>query len=91
MMIKTFADADTETLFLTGKARRFPTEIWKSGHRRLRGLDAARTLNDLRGEGNKLEAYGDGFYTIRINDKYRVYFRWEQPDAYAVEIINPHR
>lgn len=89
-MIKHFADADTETLFLTGKARRFPVEIWRSGHRRLRELDAATSLNDLRGEGKKLEKHRDGRHAIRVNDKYRLVFEWRDGDAYRVEILDPH-
>jgi proteic killer suppression protein len=90
-MIKNFRDAATEELFRTGKSRHFPTEIHRSGHRRLRELDAATSLNDLRGEGKKLERYKDGRYSIRVNDKYRVLFQWEQPNAYDVHITNPHK
>ena len=77
-MIKTFRDRDTEALFLTGKSRRLPQDIRRTG------------LSDLRGEGRKLESYGGDVYTIRINDRYRLFFRWTGSGAEDVEIRDPH-
>lgn len=88
-MIKTFSDRDTEALFLTGRSRRLPVEIWRSGLRALRALDAATSLSDLRGEGRRLEAFGNG-HTVRVNDKYRVFFVWRERDAFDVRIFDPH-
>lgn len=89
-MIKTFRDAATEELFLTGKSRKLPTDIWKSGLRRLRQIARAEKLADLRGEGAKLECYGGNTYTVRVNDRYRVIFQWAAPDAFEVGIFDPH-
>lgn len=88
-MIKSFADDSTELLFLTGSSRRLAQEIQKSGLRALRALHQAGSLNDLRGEGRKLEVRRDGTYSIRINDKYRLIFRWDG-DAHDVIVTDPH-
>lgn len=89
-MIKSFSDTATADLFTTGKSRRLPTDIHKSGRRALLALNSAGSLTDLRGEGRKLERYDDGRYTIRINDRYRVFFRWDGKDAHDVKIADPH-
>jgi toxin HigB-1 len=86
-MIKTFRCRDTEELFLTGFSRRLPQDIHKSGHRRLRALDAATSLHDLRGVGGSLEERRTpGTWSIRINDKYRIVFDWKESNAWEVEI-----
>lgn len=90
-MIKTFRDRSTEELFTTGKTRRLPTDIHKSGARALQTLHLATVLSDLRGEGRRLEAVADGRHTIRVNDRYRVRFVWREGHAYDVEILDPHR
>lgn len=89
-MIKTFSDHDTEELFNAGRCRRFPQEIQRTGHRRLQELHAARTLNDLRGVGRRLERLHGDTYAIRVNDKYRLVFTWQQGDAYSVRITDYH-
>lgn len=71
-----------------------PTEIHRTALRKLRMLNQARTLNDLRvPPGNRLEALkGDrhGQYSIRINERWRICFVWEQGDVYEVEIVDYH-
>jgi toxin HigB-1 len=93
-MIATFADAETERFFTTGKSRRFPPDILKRATRRLTQLDAAMSLPDLRmPPSNRLESLtGErvGKWSIRINDQWRVCFRFEGGDAYDVEIIDYH-
>jgi len=93
-MIKAFKDKDAESLFNREPSRKLPTEIQRSALRKLRMLNQARTLNDLRvPPGNRLEALkGDrhGQYSIRINDRWRICFLWERGDVYEVEIINYH-
>ena len=89
-MIKSFADDPTEELYRDGRSRKLPADIWKSGLRALRALDAATALQDLRGTGRKLEEHRDGRHAFRINDRYRLIFRWESPNAYDVEIADPH-
>ena len=89
-MIKAFKDNDAESLFNREPSRKLPTEIQRSALRKLRMLNQARTLNDLRvPPGNRLEALkGDrhGQYSIRINDRWRICFLWERGDVYEAEI-----
>lgn len=93
-MIRSFADAATERLFASGTSRRLPSDIIKRAMMRLLQLDAATRLEDLRlPVSNRLEALrGDraGRYSIRINDQWRVCFRFESGDARDVEIVDYH-
>lgn len=93
-MIKSFKDKETEHLYLAGKSRKFPLSVCKIGIRKLDYVNAAISLDDLKiPPGNKLEKLkGDykGKYSIRINDQYRIVFRFAQSDAYDVEIIDYH-
>ncbi len=96
-MIHSFADETTADLFRernTRAARRVPREIWRATQRRLKILDVAAGLDDLRvPAGNRLERLrGDqmGRYSMRINDQYRVTFRWEQGNAYEVRVEDYH-
>jgi proteic killer suppression protein len=92
-MIQSFADADTEVVFLTGKSRRW-AEIARVAARRLQAIDFASAIEDLRGPpGNRLEKLkGDraGRWSIRINEQYKVCFRWDGNDAWEVEIVDYH-
>ena len=92
-MIKTFADKDTEDLFNGDRVRRF-VDIEKVARRKLAQLHAAAKLDFLRvPSGNRLEALkGDraGQHSIRINDQFRVCFRWQDGDALDVEIVDYH-
>ena len=93
-MIKTFADRETADLYLTGKSRRFSTAVCKTGIRKLDYLNAAVSLKDLElPPGNRLEQLKGrykGKYSIRINDQYRIVFRFVNCDVYDVEIIDYH-
>lgn len=93
-MIQTFASAETERLFATGKSRRLPPDILRRAVMRLTQLDAATVLEDLRQPpSNRLEALGGdraGQWSIRINDQWRVCFRFEHGDALDVEIVDYH-
>ena len=93
-MIQSFADAETERFFATGRSRRFPPEIRRRAAMRLTQLNAATRLEDLRlPPSNQLEALkGDrkGQYSIRINDQWRICFRFDKGDAYDVEIVDYH-
>lgn len=90
-MIRSFADADTERLFLSGKSRRFGS-ITAVVRRKLQLLDNTPRYDDLRVlPGNRLESLnGDrrGQHSVRINDQYRICFRWDEGDAYRVEIAD---
>jgi len=93
-VIKSFRDRDAERLFDRRPTRRFGVEVQKVGLRKLRMLDAAATLEDLRvPPGNRLERLrGDrsGQHSIRINDRWRICFKWQDGDAYDVEIVDYH-
>jgi len=93
-MIKTFAGKETANLYLTGKSRKFSPAVCKIGIRKLDYLNAAASLNDLKvPPGNRLEQLKGkyaGKYSIRINDQYRIVFRFVNFDAYDVEIIDYH-
>jgi proteic killer suppression protein len=93
-MIRTFASSETERFFATGKSRRLPQDILKRAAMRLTQLDGAVFLDDLRiPPSNRLEALAHdraGQWSIRINDQWRVCFRFENGDAYEVEIVDYH-
>lgn len=92
-MIKSFRCRHTQALFETGRSRRFAS-ILKVAERKLAQLDAAETLEFLRAPpGNRLEALkGDraGHHSIRINDQYRLCFRWTDDGPEGVEITDYH-
>ena len=94
MVIRSFADVETERFFATGKTRRLPRDILRRAVMRLRQLDAATRIEDLRlPPSNRLEALrGDraGRHAIRINDQWRVCFRFADGDAFDVEIVDYH-
>ena len=93
-MIRSFADRDTERLFGRRFSRRLPGDLQKAALRKLEQLDAAVSLESLRvPAGNRLEALRGnraGQYSIRINDQWRVCFRWKDEHAYEVEIVDYH-
>jgi proteic killer suppression protein len=93
-VIKSFRDRNAERLFDRRPTRRFGAEVQKVALRKLRMLDAATRLDDLRvPPGNRLEQLrGDrsGQHSIRINDRWRICFRWHGGDAYDVEIVDYH-
>ena len=93
-MIRSFASAETQRLFATGKSRRLPPEILERAARRLTQLNAATSLNDLRSPpSNRLEALKHdrkGQWSIRINDQWRICFRFSDGDAFEVEIVDYH-
>jgi toxin HigB-1 len=93
-MIRSFACPETELLFNDETSRRLPTQIQRAARRKLLLLHQARRLEELRAPpGNRLEALkGDrnGQHSIRINNQWRICFRWEAGDAYGVEIVDYH-
>jgi proteic killer suppression protein len=93
-MIQSFAHTETERFFATGRSRRFAPEIRRRAAVRLTQLHAATRLEDLRlPPSNQLEALKGnrkGRYSIRINDQWRICFRFEKGDAYDVEIVDYH-
>ena len=93
-MIQSFKCKETAKVFDSGFSRKFPSSILKSAIIRLAMLNRSGKLDDLRiPPSNYLEKLtGDraGQYSIRINDKYRVCFRWQENNAYDVEIVDYH-
>ena len=93
-MIQTFADKRTKNLYETGEAKRFPADVAKRAARKLEYVDLASRLDDLRTPpGNRLHALeGDrkGQHSISINDQWRICFRFEDGDAYDVEVCDYH-
>jgi proteic killer suppression protein len=93
-MIKTFADRQTSTLYLTGKSKQLPPDVIRRAVRKLEYVDLATCLDDLKvPQGNrlhKLEGNRNGQHSISVNDQRRICFRFEEGDAYDVEICDYH-
>ena len=93
-MIRSFRDRDTELIWSGRRARRLPSDIQSAALRKLRALDAAERVDDLRlPPGNRLEALsGDrrGQHSIRINQQWRICFRWNEGHCDDVEICDYH-
>lgn len=93
-VIRSFADRDTERLWEREPVRRFPPDLRRVMLRKLGHVDAAVQLVDLRlPPGNRLEKLKGnraGQHSIRVNDQWRICFRWSGNDAYDVEIVDYH-
>ncbi len=93
-MIETFADKRTQSLFIHGAAKRCSSDVAVRAARTLEYVDLALSVDDLKvPPGNQLHALKDdrkGQYAIRINDQWRVCFRFVDGDAYDVEICDYH-
>jgi len=93
-VIRSFGDRDAERLFERQRIKRLGPEVQRVALRKLRMLDAAVGLEDLRvPPGNRLERLrGDraGQHSIRVNDRWRICFRWRNSDAYDIEIVDHH-
>ncbi len=93
-MIQTFSDSETERFYTGGRSGWMPTEIRKRAVMRLLQLNAATRIEDLRlPPSNRLEQLrGDraGQWSMRINDQWRVCFRFKNGDAFDVEIVDYH-
>jgi len=93
-VIRTFADRETELVWHEAGSRRLPFQIQPRALNKLALLNRAARLDDLRvPPGNRLEALRgerSGQHSIRINDQWRICFRWEAGDAYDVGICDYH-
>jgi proteic killer suppression protein len=93
-MIRSFKCGETERVWQGQSSRKFPGDIQDRALRKLRQLDAAATVEDLRNPpGNRLEVLKGsraGQMSIRINDRWRICFRWSAGDAVDVEIVDYH-
>lgn len=97
-MIINFADRTTEDIYHgldSKKARKIPLVVWKPAIRKLDMINAATELRDLKippaNRLEKLEGTLSEFYSIRINDQYRIIFKWIKSDAHEVKITDYHR
>jgi toxin HigB-1 len=92
-VIRSFAEKETKILFENGRSRRWGS-IARVAVRKLVQIDSVATVDELNAPpGNRLEALeGDrcGQHSIRINDQWRICFRWESDGAYNVEIVDYH-
>jgi proteic killer suppression protein len=93
-VIRTFKDDETRKIYQRQRSRKLPPEIQQVALRKLRMLNNAITTLDLRvPPANRLEKLSgerEGQWSIRINDQWRVCFKWQGSDAYDVEIVDYH-
>ncbi len=94
-MIKSFRDDETEKVFRRERSRKFPPDVQRRAQRKLMLVEAAGIIDDLRiPPGNRLEKLSgkrSGQHSIRVNDQWRICFRWSRGHAYDVEIVDYHR
>ena len=93
-MIKSFKSKETKKIFDRQRSRKLPQDIQQVAYRKLRMLNNAISINDLRlppaNHLEKLRRDREGQYSIRINDQWRVCFEWYDGDATNVEITDYH-
>jgi proteic killer suppression protein len=93
-VIKTFADRHTQELHVAGRSTRLPPDIVRRARRKVEYIDLASRISDLRvPPGNRLHKLAggrEGHYAIAINDRWRICFRFEDGDAFDVEITDYH-
>ncbi|MBE9509670.1 MAG: type II toxin-antitoxin system RelE/ParE family toxin [Bacteroidetes bacterium] len=93
-MIVSFGSKDTERIWQGDRVKKIPLEIQQVGRRKLRMIHNSQSLADLRippsNRLEKLKGKGKDFYSIRINDQWRIVFRWENNHTYDLEIMDYH-
>ncbi|PVD49752.1 plasmid maintenance system killer family protein [Terrimonas sp.] len=93
-MILSFGNSDTEQIWIGNRVKKLPIEIQNIGRRKLRMLNNAVDIADLRiPPANRLEKLSGklkDFYSIRISDQWRIIFKWKAGNAFEVEIIDYH-
>ncbi len=93
-MIVSFGNKETEKIWNGERIKKIATEIQEIGRRKLRMLNNSQNINDLQiPPSNKLEKLSGNlkeFHSIRINDKWRIIFKWKNGNAFEVEIIDYH-
>ncbi len=94
-MIVSFGSKDTEKIWDGNRIKKIPVEIQQTGRRKLRMLNNSQNLADLRippsNRLEKLKGKNKDIYSIRINDQWRIVFKWESNNAHDVEIIDYHK
>lgn len=93
-MIKSFGDKETEKIWTGIASRKLPFEIQNVARRKLRMINNAQNISDLRippaNHLEKLSGNYSGLYSIRINNQWRIIFNWENDNAFEVQIIDYH-
>ncbi|MER0438108.1 type II toxin-antitoxin system RelE/ParE family toxin [Emticicia sp. W12TSBA100-4] len=93
-MICSFRNSDTEKIWDGIRVKKLPLEIQEIGRRKLRMLNNSTNINDLRippaNRLEKLSGKASDFYSIRINDQWRIVFKWINGNAFEVEIVDYH-
>jgi len=93
-MILSFGSKDTKKIWLGERVKKLPLEIQQIGRRKLRMLNNSLEIADLMippsNKPEKLKGKSKDFYSIRINDQWRIVFRWENNNAFEVEIVDYH-
>ena len=94
-MIISFRSKDTERIWQGERVKKIPLEIQQVGRRKLRMIHNSQSLADLRippsNRLEKLKGKGKDFYSIRINDQWRIVFRWKNNHTYDLEIMDYHK
>jgi len=93
-MIKSFGDKETEKIWNGNYSKKLPNQIQSIARRKLRMINNAQNINDLRvppaNRLEKLKGEMKKFHSIRINDQWRIIFAWRSSNAFEVEIIDYH-
>jgi proteic killer suppression protein len=93
-MIKSFSDKESEKVWNAIRSKKLPSEIQEVARRKLRMLNSAQDINDLRippsNRLEKLKGLQADFNSIRINDQWRIVFQWIQNDAFNIRIVDYH-
>jgi proteic killer suppression protein len=93
-MIRTFGDKETEKIWNGIVSKKLPYEIQDIARRKLRMLNSSQEINDLKippsNRLEKLKGKLNNYYSIRINNQWRIIFEWLNDDAFEVEIIDYH-
>ena len=94
-MIKTFADKETQLVYVKGKSKTVPPDLIRRAVRRLEYINLASNINDLRvppsNRLHSLKGKRKGQYSISINEQWRICFRFTDGDAFDVEIVDYHK
>jgi len=93
-MIRSFGDKETEKIWEGIVSKKLPFDIQNVARRKLRMINSSQDINDLRippaNRLEKLKGNLSSFYSIRINNQWRIIFEWKNDDAYEVTIVDYH-
>jgi len=93
-MIKEFGDKESEKIWNAIRSKKLPNEIQNVARRKLRMINNSQNINDLRippaNRLEKLKGNMNEYHSIRINNQWRIIFKWENNDAYDVKIVDYH-